>query len=316
MVARSRNGRSSGQVLKMSRFRPSKQLATALHGNLNGKWINIPGPGHSADDRSLGVLPEPNAPDGFWVHSLAGDDPSLCRTYVTELLKKPIVGDPLTITRHADTCDTANVKARKGAALAIWNEAAPAQGTIVEEYLAARGCNLTADIVAADALRFHSLCPFGADRVPAMVALMRNVITGKPQGIHRTALKDDGSAKREMPIGVQPKSMLGPAKGAAVMLQSALPRLGIAEGIETALSAMQMFKTPVWATLSSGSMAIFPVLPGIKRLTVFADHDRPGMAAAVTCCRRYSAAGIDAEIRYPVQPETDWNDFLRGDKCQ
>lgn len=292
-----------------------QQRAAALHGNLNGKWINIRGPGHGPKDRSLGLRFESNAPGGLRVHSLAGDDPSLCRTYVTEVLKKLIVGDPL-IDLQAAAGDAAIVQARSDVALAIWTEAAPVQGTIAEKYLAARGCKLTADIVAADALRFHPLCPFGADRVPAMVALMRNVITGEPQGIHRTALKDDGSAKREMPLGLQPKSMLGPAKGAAVMLQCALACLGIAEGIETALSAMQVFKTPVWATLSSGGMAGFPVLPGIKRLTVFADHDRPGMAAAVKCCRRYSAAGIDAEIRYPVQPETDWNDFLRENKCQ
>ena len=287
------------------------QLATALHGNLNGRWINIRGPGHCSGDRSLGICFDLNAPNGFWVHSLAGDDRALCRTYVTELLKKLIVGGPLNIDPQADTADTASVQARIDAALAIWTDAAAVQGTVVEKYLAARGCNLTADVIASDALRFHPLCPFGADRVPAMVALMRNVITRKPQGIHRTALKDDGSAKREMAVGVQPKSMLGPAKGAAVMLRSASPYLGIAEGIETALSAQKIFNTPAWAVMSAGGMAAFPEFSGHTQLFIFADHDKAGLDAACICAKRHANRGIGVQVRYPSKPNTDWNDYLR-----
>jgi hypothetical protein len=227
------------------------------------------------------------------------------------LLKKVIAGDPLTIAPQADTGVTAIVKARIGRALAIWTEATPVmQGIIAKKYLSARGCDLTPDIVAADALRFHPLCPFGAERVPAMVALMRNVITGKPQGIHRTALKDDGLGKREMPVGVQPKSMLGPAKWAAVMLQSALPRLGIAEGIETALSAQKLFNMPVWAVMSAGGMATFPVIKGLSQLIIFADHDKPGLDAAFVCANRHARQRVDVQVRYPSTANTDWNDCL------
>src|SRR5262249_8965104 len=131
MVAPSRNGRSSGQVIKMNRLRTSKQLATALHGDQNGNWINIPGPGHGSGDRSLGICFGPNAPNDFRVHSFAGDDPFLCRTYVTGLLKKVIAGDPLTIAPQADTGITAIVKARIGRALAIWTEATPVMQGII-----------------------------------------------------------------------------------------------------------------------------------------------------------------------------------------
>ena len=289
-----------------------QQLATALHGDLNGKWINIRGPGHGPNDRSLGIWFDRNAPDGFRLHSLAGNDHTVCRTYVIELLKKLAVSGHLTIEPQTKIGeDTAIVQARIYAALAIWNEAVPAQGTIVEKYLAARGCNLTTDIAAADALRFHPLCPFGTDRVPAMVALMRNVDTGKPQGIHRTALKDDGSGKREMPIGVQPKSMLGPAKGAAVMFQIPSPCLGIAEGIETALSAHKIFNMPVWAVMSAGGIAAFPEIDGLTQMIIFADHDKPGLDAACMCAKRHARHGTPVEIRYPPEANADWNDYLR-----
>lgn len=294
----------------MNRPHPLKlqKLAAALHGDLNGRWINIRGPGHGPRDRSLGIWIDGNAPDGFRVYSLAGNDPTVCRSYVIGLLKKLTVGDPLIIEPQPEIADTAIVPARIHRALAIWNEAIPAEGTIVEKYLAARGCNLTADIVAADALRFHPLCPFGADRIPAMLALMRNAVTGKPQGIHRTALKDDGSAKREMPVGAQPKSMLGPAKGAAVILQSAAPCLGIAEGVETALSAQKIFNVPVWAVMSAGGIAGFPEISGLKQLIIFADHDKPGLEAACMCAKRYAKRGINVQVRYPSKANADWND--------
>jgi hypothetical protein len=143
-----------------------------------------------------------------------------------------------------------------------------------------------------------------------MVALMRNVITRKPQGIHRTALKDDGSGKRVMPVGVQPKSMLGPAKGAAVMFQSASTCLGIAEGIETALSAHKIFSMPVWAVMSAPGIAAFPIVSGLTHLKIFADHDDAGITAASKCGRRYKMSGIAGEIHIPPIVKSDWNDCL------
>jgi hypothetical protein len=57
------------------------EIAKALKGDVNGEWINIPGPGHSSDDRSLGIKFLQNAPDGFIVSSLSDDDPGECRRY-------------------------------------------------------------------------------------------------------------------------------------------------------------------------------------------------------------------------------------------
>ena len=59
-------------------------LAKALAGEINGSQVLAPGPGHSAIDRSLSVKLDSNAPDGFLVHSFAGDDPLLCRDHVRE----------------------------------------------------------------------------------------------------------------------------------------------------------------------------------------------------------------------------------------
>jgi hypothetical protein len=60
------------------------RLALALGGDVCGDKISAPGPGHSPTDRSLTIWLNPNAPDGFTVHSHADDDPIVCRDYVRQ----------------------------------------------------------------------------------------------------------------------------------------------------------------------------------------------------------------------------------------
>jgi putative DNA primase/helicase len=58
------------------------RIAEALGGEVSGGQVLAPGPGHSAQDRSLSVKLDDTAPDGFLVHSFAGDDPVACRDHV------------------------------------------------------------------------------------------------------------------------------------------------------------------------------------------------------------------------------------------
>jgi hypothetical protein len=63
------------------------RLAELLGGHVRGAdEVSCPGPGHSADDRSLSVKLDKDAPDGLLVHSFAGDDPLACRDYVRDKL--------------------------------------------------------------------------------------------------------------------------------------------------------------------------------------------------------------------------------------
>ena len=103
---------------------------------------------------------------------------------------------------------------------------------------------------------------------PGMVAQIRNGAGEPTGGIHRTYLLDDGSGKA--PPG---KKMLGPVAGGSVRL-SAVGRdghLGIAEGIETALSAQAIFGVPTWAALSADGLRRWQWPNGINRITIFAD---------------------------------------------
>lgn len=187
--------------------------------------------------------------------------------------------------------------------------------SLMDTYLASRGIALPDDVRQADALRFHPACPFrlndgSTTRLPAMVAVMRDIVTDEPCGVHRTALKPDGSGKAIMPDGTSPKKMLGRARGAVVKLTSddaVTTGLGIAEGIEDALTVICAGWRPMWAALSAGGIAGFPVLPGVECLTIFADADQTGLAAAQECQARWRAAGRECPIVLPPHGATDWN---------
>ena len=61
-------------------------IARNMRGEARGNQASVPGPGHSSKDRSLNIKVEANAPDGFLVHSFAGDDPIRCKDYVRDNL--------------------------------------------------------------------------------------------------------------------------------------------------------------------------------------------------------------------------------------
>src|SRR5262249_54533100 len=77
-------------------------------------------------------------------------------------------------------------------ALAIWQSAAPAGGTVVEAYLRSRGLHLA----PSPMLRFHAgLKHRSGGRWPAMVAQVTRGSDGTPLAIHRTLLAVNGAGK-------------------------------------------------------------------------------------------------------------------------
>jgi putative DNA primase/helicase len=194
---------------------------------------------------------------------------------------------------------------RTQAALRIWGATVPAPGTLVETYLAAR--NIVISVPGA--LRFHAAIkhPSG-QRWPAMVALVTRGADGTPMAVHRTFLACDGRSKAP----VEPdKMMLGPCRGGAVRLGSAGDRLMIAEGIETALSAMQATGNPAWAAPSTSGLRALDVPDAVREVIVLADGDEPGEGAARDCAWRWKREGRQVRIARPPEG-TDFNDLLIG----
>lgn len=197
--------------------------------------------------------------------------------------------------------------ARTALALRLWHEATLPTRTMVETYLAGRGLRLPGGSDLA--LRFHPACPHGGAQLPAMLGLMRGIVTDRPLGVHRTFLSADGSAKS---IVEPARMMLGQARGAVVKLTpDADVTLGLAltECIEDALAVLNSGVAPVWACLSPGAMTAFPVLRGVEALTIYRDEGAPGGDAADACARRWQSAGREV---YIVDPPPYRKDFGIG----
>ena len=93
--------------------------------------------------------------------------------------------------------------------------------------------------------------------------------------------------------------------------------LGIAEGVETALSANQLYKIPTWSTLNSSFMKKFKAPAGVKTLYIFADNDKNGTghAAAFACGNKNILSSNDVTrvvIRWSAE-RGDFNDVINND---
>ena len=157
----------------------------------------------------------------------------------------------------------------------------PADGTLVETYLASRGLHLP----PPNTLRFHTGLkhPSGGIR-PAMVALVTRGADDAPLAIHRTFLSRDGRGKA--PIEPQ-KMMLGPCRGGAVHLGVPGDVLMVGEGIETCLAAMLATGHLAWAALSTSGLRTLDLPRDVRDVIVLADGDDPGEAAARDCAWRW-----------------------------
>lgn len=194
----------------------------------------------------------------------------------------------------------------------VYRESAPImERDETVRYLRGRGLRLDE---LPQSLRTHPSLGYhdGGARVgtfPAMLAIVTDP-TGKPISMHRTYLQEGKKA----PVA-EPRKMMqgcGPLPGAAIRLTPVSRMLGIAEGIETALAARELFDVPVWSCISASGIVSFETPPEVQELIVFADHDLnfAGQKAAYEAAHRLKLRGIDVEVRTPPEPG-DWLDHLR-----
>lgn len=129
--------------------------------------------------------------------------------------------------------------------------------------------------------------------------------------IHRTFLirKDDKSVTR-----TEKKIMKGEIpKGSAIRLSEVQEVLGIAEGIETALSAWKLFGVPTWSLISTVGMVNWIPPEEVKTVVVYADNDEnyAGQAAAYAIANKLvTRFKKNVEVRIPPRVGWDWNDAL------
>jgi putative DNA primase/helicase len=176
-----------------------------------------------------------------------------------------------------------------------WSASKPI-GKLVHRYLFGRGID-PGDV--PDIREAFAACE--------MRALIRDA-NGIGCQVHRTRLtlegrKAEGNCRLFMP---------GPIpEGSAVRLMPHGETLGIAEGIETALSASILFSVPCWAALNTSLLKKWRPPADVKHVIVFGDADTnyAGQAAAYELARQLSDKR-EVSVKMPQKAGADWNDIL------
>jgi hypothetical protein len=300
-------------------------LRSALGGEITGNQVLCPGPGHPARDRSLAV--RPTSDGSFIVHTFSpADDWRTCRDYVRCKLglapwqpgderdrrvprERMRAFDQSSVDRpEVPRSYTEDERARITRAVGIWNEGADPRGTLAERYLNERRKLALPPDLAVTVLRFHAHCPWRNEDtgttilVPAVIAAFRSIDDDQITGVHRIALKPDGSKID--------RRMLGIVHRAAIKLDPAGDTLAIGEGIETAMAAREFGLAPAWALGSVGRISTFPVIDGVKTLKILGEAGSASATAVDLCIPRWRAAGRHVQTVMPDHPFSDLNDEL------
>jgi len=166
--------------------------------------------------------------------------------------------------------------------------------------------------VGSPDLRYHPRTPLGPKGavkfLPALLAAVRTDLG--VIALHRTFLEFKTFTVARFD---GPKRALGALGRGAVRLHG--PRggkLGLAEGIETALSARELFGIPCWATLGTERYGLVSIPESVSELHLFIDHDAAGEQAERRARAAYEREGRVIVTHRPEQPGADFNDVLRA----
>jgi len=189
---------------------------------------------------------------------------------------------------------------------ALWEATHELSGTAVE-YLRHRRCVIPPRY---GALRWHPQLKHPSGYTGAgLVALISDIHSDKPLSLHRTWITATGKADVHPPrLQLAGHSL----KGGVIKLwpdQDVGHTLGIAEGIETALSLAHSVQ-PVWSCIDAGHMTAFTVLAGVTQLYIAQDDDPAGRKAATACATRWAEAG--RLVHVSQQQKNDLNDEVEA----
>ena len=185
----------------------------------------------------------------------------------------------------------------------------------ISRYLHGRGLTLQPDNV-----RYCETC-FESDSKEykkAMVAMIQNA-DGKAISLHRTYAGVNKHGKRIKKMMSGTESLVGSAIRLFIpddkLFQYGV--LGIAEGIETAISCAQMFQVATWASVNSVLMESWtpPKSVGstfVKEIIIFGDNDAnyAGQKAAYILANRLYNKDLIVSVKIPDKVGMDWCDVL------
>ena len=212
-----------------------------------------------------------------------------------------------------DELDADEISARR-AAREIWDRAMPIGGTGASIYLWSRGI---------DAARLPPTLRFAPElynsevkrALPALVGALqdsKNQVTSVQRiwVLDRLVVGADGMPAKGTKAKLQAaKKTLGPMRDGAIRLGRAARTVGVAEGIETGLSAQQHFRLPVWVSCGAWRMGNIWLPDIVEHVIIFGDNGAEGEKAANKAAEHFGAQGYAADIEMPPAEFDDWNTF-------
>jgi hypothetical protein len=280
-----------------------QELANRGGGDFYGHYVRLPGPGHSARDDSLSVSIGRNG--RVILHSFAGDDDAKVRAYLKSL-GVDVSGARATLPGARRFAAAVDIEAKRKAAAAnrIWGESVPIAGTLASRYLESRAIASPWPL----SLRFHSRCPDGKQRRPALIAACTSLDAPmQVEAIQRIFLCPLSGRKAAVQA---PKKALGAHRGRGVVLGAVTDTLLVSEGIESGLSASAQFNNmPAIATLGAEFMSRLIIPTRVRHVVIAADEDEPGLRAAFSLAARLRGEGRIVCIRTPPTGFKDFNDL-------
>ena len=196
---------------------------------------------------------------------------------------------------------------RRRWARALWDAASPIAGTLGEVYLHARGI---AQHPLPASLRFIARLEHQSRSThhPAVIAAVHDS-GGEVCAIQRIWLSDDGRAKTTL---MPAKAAIAKLDDGAVRLAAASSMMGLAEGVETALSAQHLFCLPVWASLGAWRLKSVWLPKICRHVVIFADNGVAGLQAAQLAADHFRRQGRSVTVQAPAQAFGDFNDLLKA----
>lgn len=272
--------------------------AKAIVETLGGTWRGTRGecrcPAHDDHGPSLSVRLGERA---ILFHCFAGCD---TRDVLAALRRRKLHdAEPLTMPRTKAVAD------HRALAVRLWKASQPIADSPAADYLAARGLPPP----YPRCLRYNPRTIVGAGErrrfFPAMVAAVENDLG--VVAVQRTCLDLADILHKPLP---KPKIALGFLGDAAVRLAPAGEELGLAEGIEDALSAMAWFGTPTWALGGVERLGFVGIPERVKRIIVYGDRGAAAAAMLKKARPHLTANGRELVLRLPER-HADWNDAWR-----
>ena len=96
-------------------------------------------------------------------------------------------------------------------------------------------------------------------------------------------------------------------------MAAAAKELGLAEGVETGLSAMRLFHVPVWSCLGGFNIKNAPLPDIVEQVVIYGDAGDAGRRYAEEAAEVFARQGRTVRLVFPTK-HSDFNDVLRAKK--